>query len=512
MDAAPLIETTSGRLRGVREGDLCVFRGVRYAEAPVGPLRFRPPQLPRPWADVHEARAFGPVAPQRVGPLAAALGAKDLPQSEDCLRLNVWTPGLDAARRPVLVWLHGGGFTSGSSSEPLYDGAALARRGDAVVVTVSYRLGILGWLALPAFAEEDGGSLGNLGLRDQLAALAWVRDHAVLLGGDPDNVLLFGESAGAMSVGTLLGCPAARGLFRRAILQSGACHNAHDPERAAAVAAAAIGALGVGAEDREALRALPVEAVLKAQDQVLATSIPGVRQPPFQPVIDGELVPRLPIDAVRRGQAAGVDVVVGTNREEYRLWSLTDPKAAFLDREALLRRCRRNVPQPADSDADVAERVVAHYTEVRQARGEPIDPPSLWYAIETDRIFRIPALRLLQAQAEHARTWSYLFTWPSPALGGGLAACHGLEMPFVFGRLGDARVQTLTGGGPVAQALATVLQGAWLAFARAGDPATRAAEWPPYTDATRATRIFGAGGAVALAPGRAEESVWEGVL
>ena len=255
----PEVETRSGRIRGGTAPGLHVFRGVPYARAPVGARRLRPPEPPEPWGGVRETQGAAPAAPQSPGLVARLLGAGVDRCSEDCLYLNVWTPAADAARRPVWVWLHGGGFTTGSGSMSIYDGSHLARRGDVVVVTLNYRLGALGYLALSAAAEEEGGSLGNLGLRDQIEALRWVRDHIALFGGDPGNVTIFGESAGAMSVATLLAVPAAQGLFTRAVLQSGAGDNVHDRDIAERVAETFMKEMGLAPADLTALRGAPVE-------------------------------------------------------------------------------------------------------------------------------------------------------------------------------------------------------------------------------------------------------------
>ena len=495
-----VVETRDGKLRGARDG-LAVFRGIPYAAPPVGPLRLRPPRPARPWPGVRDALRPGPSAPQVPGPLSTLLGTGADARSEDCLYLDVWTPGLDDARRPVLVWLHGGGFTNGAGSQPVYDGGLLARRGDALVVTPNYRLGVLGWLALPALAEEEGGAAGNFGLLDQIAALQWVRDNARAFGGDPENVTLFGESAGAMSVGTLLGCPRARGLFRRAILQSGAAHNAHTAEGAELVARALLDELGLGPRDAAALRALPVQAILAVQQRVLERPIPGARGLRFQPVVDGDVLPRSPLAAIEAGSAEGVAVLAGSNLDEYKLWRLTDPKAGSLDEAALLRRCQRNVPGHA-------ERAVRVYRQAREGR-HPTEPPELWFAIESDRIFRYPAMRLLEAQAPHApATRAYLFTWASPALGGALGSCHALDVPFVFGRLEHEAIRGFVGTDDDARALAREMQDAWLAFARGEAPR----DWPAYEPGTRATRILGRSRSVASAPFEAERAFWEGIL
>lgn len=502
----PRVEIASGRIEGSHEEGVLVFRGIPYARPPQGALRLRPPLPPEPWPGVRDAKAFGASAPQNPGRLAALLGAPTESYAEDCLVLNVWTPGADAARRPVMVWLHGGGFTTGSGSQPIYRGACLAKRGDVVVVTVNYRLGALGYLHLAHRAED---APGNLGLRDQLAALEWVRENIAAFGGNPDGVTLFGESAGAMSVGTLLGTPRARGLFSRAILQSGAASNVYDPEDAQRVAETFMKELGLVPDDLEGLRAKPLEAVLSAQERAVAQLLAVVPQLPFQPVVDGDLLPRPPLEEIAAGLSRDVSVLIGTNLEEQKLYAPTDPKALQLDDEGLLRRCRRTLPAPGPDGRPRGEHAVQRYRAAREGRCD-VSPRELWYAIETDRWFRIPATRLAEQQAAHQpATYAYLFNWKSPALGGMLGSCHALEIPFVFGCVDDRLVQRFVGDHPAVAGVSRRMQDAWLAFARSGDPAhPELGEWPRYDADRRATMLFGEECRVEHAPFEAERAFW----
>ena len=501
------VETKQGRARGLRRDGVSVFRGLPYAAPPVGALRFRPPAPPEPWSGVRDAISSGPAAPQVPSMLAAMLGTGSDEQAEDCLSLDVFTPGPDAGRRPVLVWLHGGGFTGGAGSQSIYDGSRMVRRGDVVLVNVTYRLGILGWLPLRAFAAEEGGVAGNFGLLDQIAALRWVRDNAAAFGGDPDNVTVFGESAGAMSVGALLGCPDARGLFRGAILQSGAADNAHDPDTADVVARAVTDALGLADDDVAGLRARSVDAILAAQQKVLEMRIPEVRQLAFQPSVDGRVLPRRPLESIASGNAAGVRVIAGTNLDEYKLWGLTDKRVSELDEERLLRRCRVLIPGEHPQHGSHAEHVVDAYRRAREGRAST-EPRELWFAIESDRLFRIPAQRLLEAQAPHApAVHAYLFTWESPALGGMLGSCHALDVPFVFDAVEGDPVRRFVGEGPEVTELAGVMQQAWLGFARGAAPA----DWPIYETTRRETWVLGRERRVESAPLEAERVAWDGV-
>jgi para-nitrobenzyl esterase len=564
-----IVTTTRGRLEGRDEGGLVVFRGVPYAAAPDGARRFLPPEPAAPWVGVRPAHAFGLAAAQNaaeMGPLfQLGLGAT----GEDCLFLNIWTPALDGARRPVMVWIHGGAFVLGAGSQLLYDGAALARRGDVVVVTINYRLGALGFLHLASRLGAALPATGNEGLLDQIAALEWVRDEIAAFGGDPANVTIFGESAGSMSAALLLGAPRAAGLFHRAILQSGAANYVWPRAVAATVTDAVLDALGV--DGAAALRALPVDRVLAAQRRVFLAGVLGTdhvfhdlspggrrlvgaaflglalaRRPlgaagtaltrglagylrrrregrapaaadealaalrgrglPFQPVVDGDVLPRLPLEAIGDGASARVPVLVGTNADESKLFLFLDPEGGALDAAGLEARAGELLGARAGH-------VIAVYRDARRGRGESVAPAELWSAIESDRTMRHPAMRLAERQRAHQpRTYAYLFTWPSPFMGGALGACHALELPFVFGTLGHPMLRPFAGKGPAAEALATRVQDAWIAFARAGDPSHPGiGAWPAYDAATRATMILDRECRVEAAPREPERAVWDAV-
>jgi para-nitrobenzyl esterase len=500
------VDTSLGRLAGIEEGGLSVFRGIPYASPPVGELRLRAPRPAVPWAGVRDAIRFGPAAPQNP-PVSSLTGEVPLAHDEDCLTLNIWTPRADGARRPVLVWIHGGGFTSGSGSEPLYSGAALARRGDAVVVTINYRLGILGFLAHPGLADEEGGGAqGNWGLLDQAAALGWVRDNIAAFGGDPANVTIFGESAGSMSVCDLMTLPSAAGLFHRAIAQSGP-PSATTMERAEEHAAKLMAELGCG--DPAQLRAVPVEALLAAQQGVLSPRAGAGLA--LVPVADRASLPTDPARAFASGTAARVPLLIGTNRDEAKLFMVSDPKNRDPDEDLLLRRIDRAFA--ASGVKLTPERAIDAYRAARHERGEPTTPRDLWSAIESDRMFRIGSVR---AAAAHARTqpatYAYLFTWESPGMHGALGACHALEIPFVLGNLDAPTMDRFAGTGPAASALSEQMMDAWLAFACAGNPEHAGLpDWPAYEESGRSTMVFGAETRVEHAPMDAERALWDEV-
>ena len=505
-----IVETGCGRVEGVGEGGVEVFRGIPYAASTAGAGRWRPPAPPQPWSGVRDARRPGPMAPQPPGMISRLLGDSGLAMDEDCLSLDVWTASADAARRPVLVWIHGGSFSTGSGSLAIYDGGVLARRGDVVVVTLNYRLGALGFLHLSELAREEGGAPGNFGLLDQIAALEWVRANIAAFGGDPAQVTLFGQSAGAMCAATLIGAPRARGLFHRVILQSGAARSVHAPETAERVTAAFLAELGVGDGAAAALRALPVRAVLEAQDRTFERLRREIDEVPFQPSVDGALLSEQPLEAIRAGAAAELPLLIGTNRDEWRFYGLGDPKAARLDEEGLLRRFRRGLPGVDASGRRLAERVVETYREARAGR-EGVSPTDLWFAIQTDRWFRHGAMQLAELHAMHQpATWAYVFHWGSAALDGNLGACHALDIPFVFGTGEYPSLRWLIGDDPGASVLAERMQDAWLAFARRGDPGHPGLpHWPAYDGGRRATMLLGDSCAVADAPHEAERAFWD---
>ena len=492
-----VVSVTQGRLRGVWRGDLWSFSGIPYARAPVAELRWRPPQQPDAWDEVRDASTFGPIAPQSAavpGITSPSDPETSEPHSEDCLSLNVWTPELPelpteepGVGRPVMVFIHGGGFTSGSGSVFLYRGGNLVRNGDAVVVTLNYRLGALGFLGHRDLADPDG-LVGNWGIHDQLAALAWVRDNIAVFGGDAHNVTIFGESAGAFSVATLLGTPAAAGLFRRAVVQSGGVH-VHSVEEAERSAERLAAVLGLASCTRESLERVPATELVAGTEEIARRRPdPGMIPLPYLPVVDGVLLPGHPLAAVANGSADGIDLVVGTNRDELTLFGLGNPALLALDEDGVQRWVANALPGMP------AVEVISAYRAARVARAEPVDPKDIWVAVGTDVVFRWPSLQLAAAHAARgSRAFVYLFDWESPAFGGMLGSCHALELPFVFGAVHLPVVQLFSGAGPAVQLLSEQMQRAWLAFAARGSPAHDGIDqWPPWKPTARATMVFGA--------------------
>jgi para-nitrobenzyl esterase len=489
-----IVATTGGKVEGIERDGVALFRGIPYGRAE----RFRAVEAVRPWAGVLDATRFGPVAPQRRSPTDMLLGIDKQHTDEDCLFLNVFTPGADDARRPVMVWIHGGGFTNGSGQLPYYDGTRLARHGDVVVVTINYRLGVLGFLRLEHLLGDDddrfAGSANN-GLRDQVAALRWVRDNIAGFGGDPGRVTIFGESAGGMSVASLMATPAADGLFHGAIAQSGAGENVLTVDEAERITAEVLERLGIPRDETGAERMLdvPIEALLEAQTEVEVaelTTRPGREQRqrgqrflklPFEPVVDGDLLPQRPLEAVRQGSGAGIPLVVGTTADEWNLFMLQE--GGELPDDQLRTRAGKLV----DGDPAEVDRMLELYREARPAASNR----DVWAAILTDHVFRMPAVRLAEAQLPHAPVSMYRFDYPSTAFGGLAGACHSIDVPFVFDTIDIPAIDMLLGGiDDGTRALARRCARAWTAAARTGRPEHDDLAWPLYGLDQRPTCIL----------------------
>ncbi|MCX5394783.1 carboxylesterase/lipase family protein [Streptomyces sp. NBC_00094] len=477
--------TRQGEVRGrTSPYGVTSFLGIPYAAPPFGALRFRAPAPPEPWTGVRDATAHGPTAPHApyAPPFDALIPENHIP-GEDCLNLDIRTPAPGpGAALPVMVWMHGGAFTNGSGSASGYDGSAFARDG-VVCVNLNYRLGSDGFLHLP-------GRPDNRGLLDQIAALRWIRENIASFGGDPDRVTVFGESAGAMSIGTLLTTEAARGLFRRAVLQSGACHHYLRPASARLIAARLAERLGIEPTPA-AFEAVPLPELLYVQAE-LRTEVSADPDParwgeavlnmmPFEPVRPGLTLP---------GPDGDVDLLIGSNREEYRLFLVPTRRLQAFPESSLR-------AMTAAYGLDPGEALPVY----RDARPDAT-PGELLDAVATDWFYRIPAIRLAEAvPGSHL----YEFAWRSPLFDGTLGACHALELPFVFDRLHDPSYAPLLGDRPP-QALADAMHGAWISFATTGDPG-----WEAYDKTTRTTMTFTTTPTAVPDPRARERLLWEGV-
>ncbi len=485
----PVVSTTNGPVRGRTEEGCSAFLAVPFAAPPTGDLRWAPPVPPSPWTEPRDASRRGPAAWQPVGGpldgLVPGMGSAD--QGEDCLHLNVWTPAPDGAGRPVMVWIHGGAYTIGSAALPVYDGARLAAATDTVVVSLNYRVGALGFLLL-----DDPEATANVGLLDQVAGLRWVRDDIAAFGGDPDNVTIFGESAGAGCVLSLLAMPAARGLFHRAIAQSGATDLLLDREGATEVATTFARCAGVQPGDLEALRGLGPDAVIAAQTETAGALFATVGMMPFHPCVDGDVLPWTWQEAAERG-VSDVPLVIGTTRDEMSLFASFDPAARTLDADGLRGRLAATTE---DVDA-----VVDAYAATGTTK-----PPEVWARVSTDRAMWIPSVRLAEAYAAHSPTWAYRFDWP--AAPEGMGAPHAVDIPFAFGTIDVDGWDDFLADPVGAQVLSAAIQRLWSTFARDGSPAAEVPEWAPYDSERRTTLILDREISVVEDPNRPVREVW----
>jgi para-nitrobenzyl esterase len=482
----PLATTTEGQLRGEKlsDRDVYVFRGVHYGQSTAGAARFKAPQRVAKWQGVKDAVKFGATCPQGgdVGRRTTTSGEL-LPQGEDCLVLNVWTPAIaDNKQRPVMVWFHGRGFYAGAGSEPLYDGARLAKRGDLVVVTVNHRLNVFGYLYLGNVGGKSWQTSGNAGVQDMQLALEWVRDNIAAFGGNPANVTIFGESGGGAKVSTLLGVPSAKGLFQRGIIQSGARAKGLALTAATKNTAAVMTKLNVKSVTE--LQAVPMDKLLAA------VTTTGRTTPDFGPVTDGEYLPADMFDPVAAPSARNVPIIVGTNRDEYALYAREHPIGNKMS-DAQLRE---------DLAPSFGSNVEAMISAYKQSRPQA-SPWDLMVGIRSNR-FHIGAIRLAEVASKAAPVYMYSFDFEPTAL----KAAHGAEIPFVFSNA-TANPNARAG----AKAVEDAMSDAWIAFARTGVPTHKGLPtWPKYDAQTRATMVFNTSSQVVNDPRSSERVVWEG--
>jgi para-nitrobenzyl esterase len=512
---APIVEIAAGKLCGVSAAGICSFKGIPYGASTTGPNRFMPPMPPQPWPGVRKVSAYAghawqlPNRPKRRLVLETLLGPADTtPEGEDCLTLNVWTPGLDdSATRPVMVWLHGGAFGYGSGNRAVTDGANLARRGDVVVVNVNHRLNIFGFLHLADIGGSGWEHSGNAGVLDLVAALRWVRDNIERFGGDPGNVTIFGESGGGGKVSVLLAMPAARGLFHRAIIQSGAAIRVSTRKRATALAEAVLKEVGLRPVECERLQILPVErllgAIASASRAVGRSRWPLLDRYDFGPVVDGSDLPQHPAEPEAPAIADDIPLMIGGTREESAFF-LADDDAVWNGTltEAEL---RQRVAAVAGAEADA---LLAAY---RAAMPEA-SPGDRLIAALTGSNFWIRTLLLAERYTARRRAPVYMYSldWQSPAHGGRVKAHHAMDLPFAFD---NTEVADTTAGAPGARELAARISATWIAFARSGNPNNPAIpSWPPYTTADRATMILDTDCRVAHDPDREARLLWSRVV
>ena len=486
-----IVETKYGKLRGDRSDGVATFLGIPYAAPPIDDKRFRPPSPLEPWGGIHDALTYGNYAIQsRLSQPRGVLPPNDGPTSEDCLVLNVWSPDLDGSA-PVLVWLHGGGMMSGSGSWSLTEGGPLARRENVVVVTLNHRLGLLGYLHLGAVLGEDYATSGNAGMLDIVAALAWVRDNVAAFGGDPGRVTIFGQSGGAAKVLAMMSMPDAKGLFHRAIMQSGTGHHPGGApgvalEEATTVTETVLGHLGLNAGSANQIMSAPVEQLLDAQRELLRGWYPGsAGGRSFRPVVDGIAMPRHPWVAMEDGYSSDIPVLIGSTIDEVRLflWDMEsgfrdDPAGFEIPDEALHTRLLGHLGDRTDD-------VISHYRTTHPGASNV----EIYVAISSD-FLRIGVIDHAERKLKGGGKppYTYLFTWKSPLYGGAFGSSHTFDIPFIFDTTDRALV---TESGPGRDELTAAMSGAWAEFARSGAPTrTDLAAWKPYSTDERPTMIF----------------------
>jgi para-nitrobenzyl esterase len=497
------VETTAGKVRGTVRGGIHSFKGIPYGAPTGGANRFMPPQKPAPWTGVRDAFRYGHQSPQnmRFTDVLAPQADPSEGFDEDCLVLNVWTPGPnDGRKRPVMFWIHGGGFAQESGSWPWIDGEALARRGDVVVITINHRLNVFGYLHLGDIGGERYAASGNAGMLDLVAGLEWVRDNIAQFGGDPGNVMIFGESGGGAKTCTLLAMPAAKGLFHRAAIQSGAWLRGTPREDANETARMVLQELGISASNIDELQRVPVEKLLALKAGALGPLPPrrGALRLGFAPVVDGKILPSHPFDPVASPVSADIPLLVGCTEYESTLFYLADESVFSLDEAGMRKRLEEMIDEP------MASRAIETY---RKAYPDAT-PSDLFLRLTSDRLARMDSIRL--AEHKHAQgkapVFMYLFTWESPALGGKLRSPHTVEIPFVFD---NTDIPTVMTKAPTAKALAAKTSDAWIAFARSGDPNHPGLpKWPAYTPTERSTMVLDDTCQVVDDPGREARELW----
>ncbi|MBY8986040.1 MAG: carboxylesterase/lipase family protein [Candidatus Lokiarchaeota archaeon] len=476
-----IVEINNGKIRGYEGDDVKIFKGIPYAEPPIGELRLNTPKPKEPWNGMLDASEYRSVAPQ---PLPVTDFFPPPPQSEEeCLNLNIWTPGCDTMKRPVLFWIHGGSHIYGSGR--LLNGRSISRIGDIVLVSINYRLGPLGYLYIP-------GAPTNIGQLDQILALEWVRDNIESFGGDPSNVTIFGESAGATSVCTLMAMPKAKGLFSRAISQSSAVQaKGFEVSGRKFTAEMILKELNLSNDDLSGYRKLPVEDIIKAFMKAQEKALLDRKALEFRPFIDNDTLPQHPIKAIQEGYAKDIELIVGTNLEEWRFWRVFEPKFEEYEDSRIKKRILNSMGLIGEEEVKL-DGLIDVYKMSRKESGLEMNIHDIHDAYMSDLIFRTPSIKFAEAQSKHQKnTYMYLFKWKTPFEGGRYGAMHAMEIAFVFGAFWEDDLWTFPKKTTETETLSKKMMNYWVNFARNGDPNSNdALEWPSYEIESRKTIIF----------------------
>jgi len=500
-EASRVASTASGKLRGQTVRGVSIFKGIPYGASTTGKNRFMPPLNPPAWTGVRDALQYGASAPQSnpAGPVSA----QRIPESEDCLFLNIWTPAVgDGKKRPVMFWCHGGGFRTGTGSDPRLDGTNLALRGDVVVVTVNHRLNVLGYAYLAELGGADFAQSGDAGMLDIVHALKWVQTNIAEFGGDAGNVTIFGQSGGGRKVGTLLAMPSAKGLFHRAIIESGPTIKLVEPDAGTRAAASLMTKLGLERAQVRQLQEIPAEKIMSAYLALSAGQSYEQLTQGFAPAVDGKVLPQHPFYPTASPVSADVPLLIGFARTEMTFQEQNDAAAFALDEAGMRGRVTKLLGESTGRVIDIYRRANPNAT-----------PSEIYFLIASDNNYGAPIMKIEERRAalNRGRVYAYYFTWETPVQGGRLKSPHTIEIPFVFDNV--KLPGGIAGNGPEAIALADKVSDAWIAFARTGDPNTpKLPKWPAFQAMDRPTMVINNASRVVNDPIREQRVVMSATL
>ena len=505
--AGAVVETNAGKVRGTAHGGIHSFRGIPYGASTAGKNRFMPPVKPEPWTGVHDASRFGRWSPQNMRYTEELAPQADFlveGTGEDCLCLNVWTPEPKSNRkRPVMFWCHGGGWAQESASWQWVNGEALSRRGDVVVVNINHRINLFGYCHLGEIGGEKYAASGHAGMLDLVLGLEWVRDNIAQFGGDPGNVMVFGESGGGLKTCTLLSMPKAQGLFHRAAIESGQMLRANTRERADESANALMNQLGISKNRVDEMQAVPTDLLLSAMAALAQRPGGQPAATQFSPFMDGKIMPQNPFDPVATPVSANIPILVGSNTHERAFFSIAqDPAAFYMDDAGLRQRAIALVGKEKSSEL----------LELYKDKYPNSGPSELYFRLASDRSNRVPVTILADRKFEQGKApvYVYLFAWRTPAMGGRLGAPHTVELPFVFDNTDVPK--HMTTGNAAERALAAQTSEAWIQFAKSANPNHKGLpNWPAYTPTQRSAMVFDTTCEMVNDFGREERQFWTSI-